>query len=80
MLQNGLLEGPETALSACEPAIEIRETGVFYDVVLIAIIQTSLVFLGFRMTGDSCYVFWVFEVPNVSMLVSSLCPSLEQPL
>ena len=47
MLQNGCLEGPETALSACEPAIEIRETAVFYEVVLTAIIKTSVVFLGF---------------------------------
>ena len=47
MLQNGLLEGPETALSACEPAIEIREAAVFYDVVLTASIKTSVVFLGF---------------------------------
>ena len=39
-----LVEGPETALSACEPAIEIRETAVFYEVVLTAIIKTIMVF------------------------------------
>ena len=47
MLQNGLLEGPETALSACEPAIAIRETAVFYEVFLTAIIKTLVVFWSF---------------------------------
>ena len=47
MLQNGFLEGPETKSSACEPVIEIRETAVFYEVVLTAIIKTLVVCLGF---------------------------------